>query len=135
MSGSSSTSPLESDQQRPPRPSGRCAHWESSSSAGKLYCQATGISWLDVVSVDPQPGRLSLIEAIALVTDVASRADRVAAGLRALREPEAAHMVDRLAQDADRAAAAFRALLATRPRSTDWYQVHRDMWIRYGDPG
>jgi len=44
-------------------------------------------------------------------------------------------MVDRLAQDADRAAAAFRALLATRPRSTDWYQVHRDMWIRYGDPG
>ena len=87
-----------------------------------------------MVNVDPQPGRLSLIEAIALVTDVASRADRVAAGLRALREPEAAHMVDRLAVDADRAAAALRALLAPRPRCTDWYQVHRDMWVRYGDP-
>jgi hypothetical protein len=88
-----------------------------------------------VVSVDLPPQQLSLIEAIALVSDVASRADRVAAGLRDLREPEAAHMVDRLAEDADRAAAALRALLAPRPRCTDWYQVHRDMWIRYGDPG
>ena len=85
--------------------------------------------------MDPQPGRLSLIEAIALVTEVASRADRVAAGLRDLREPEAAHMVDRLAEDADRAAAALRALLAPKPQCTDWYQVHRDMWIRYGDLG
>lgn len=81
-----------------------------------------------------QPGRLSLVEALALVTDVANRADRVAAGLRALREPQAAHMVDRLGEDADRAAAALRALLAPRPQATDWYQVHRAMWIRYGDP-
>lgn len=59
------------------------------------------------VSVDPQVQRLSLVEALALVTDVANRADRVAAGLRALREPQAARLVDRLA----------------------------DMWIKYGDPG
>lgn len=87
------------------------------------------------MDAEPKPGRLSLVEAIALVTDVAGRAERIAAGLRALREPEAAHMVDRLAEDADRAAAALRALLAPMPRSTDWYKVHRDMWIRYGDPG
>jgi hypothetical protein len=88
-----------------------------------------------VVSVDSQAPRLSLVQAIALVTSVANRADLVARGLRALREPQAAHMVDQLAEDADRAASALRALLAPRPQNTNWYQVHRDMWIRYGDPG
>jgi hypothetical protein len=44
-------------------------------------------------------------------------------------------MVARLAQDADQAAAALRALLEPVPKDTDWYEVHRDMWIRYGDPG
>ncbi|HWF82128.1 MAG TPA: hypothetical protein VN695_16210 [Streptosporangiaceae bacterium] len=39
--------------------------------------------------MDPQLKKLSLLEAIALVTDVASRADQVAQGLRALREPQA----------------------------------------------
>ncbi len=32
-------------------------------------------------------------------------------------------------------AAAIRALLVCAPRSTDWYEVHRQMWISYGDPG
>lgn len=82
-----------------------------------------------------QSQRLTFLQTIALVTQVANRADRVAAGLRALREPEAADLVAQLADDADRAVASLRALLAPTPRDTDWYQVHRDMWVRYGDLG
>lgn len=85
--------------------------------------------------MDPDPQRLSFLQAIALVTQLADRADQVAAGLRALREPEAAGMVARLAEDADRAAAALRDLLGSAPTGTNWYQVHRDMWVRYGDLG
>ena len=84
--------------------------------------------------MDGQAQRLTFLEAIALVTQVANRADQVAAGLRALREPEAADLVAQLADDSDRAAAALRALLMPTPRGTDWYQVHREMWVRYGDP-
>jgi hypothetical protein len=85
--------------------------------------------------MDADPGRLSFGQAVAMVTQVAERAAHVAAGLHALREPEAAALVARLAQDASRAALALRQLVETTPRSTDWYEVHRDMWIRYGDPG
>ena len=85
--------------------------------------------------MDADAQRLTFLQAIALVTQVASNADQVAAGLRALREPEAADLVAGLAKDADRAAGALRALLAPTPRHTNWYQVHRDMWVRYGDPG
>jgi hypothetical protein len=85
--------------------------------------------------MDADPGRLSFGQAVAIVTHVAERAGQVAAGLHALREPEAAALVMGLAQDAGRAALALRQLLETTPRDTDWYEVHRDMWIRYGDPG
>ncbi len=85
--------------------------------------------------MDAHPQRLSFEQAVALVAEVAKRAGKVAAGLRALREPEAAAMVARLAQDADRAGAALRALLEPVRKDTDWYEVHRDMWIKYGDPG
>lgn len=85
--------------------------------------------------MDPCPQNLSLVHAIALVTQVANRADLVAKGLRDLREPEAANLVKQLAADADDAVAALRALLEPVTRSTDWYEVHKDMWIRYGDPG
>jgi hypothetical protein len=78
---------------------------------------------------------LSFAEALASVTRLAERVDQVAAGLRKLREPEAAGVVAELGTEADRAAAAIRALLVCVPRSTDWYEVHRQMWIRYGDPG
>jgi hypothetical protein len=54
--------------------------------------------------------------------------------LRTAGRREAAAVVAELGEDADRAAAAIRALLLCVPRSTDWYQVHRHMWIRYGDP-
>ncbi|HXS61955.1 MAG TPA: hypothetical protein VN767_03725 [Streptosporangiaceae bacterium] len=81
------------------------------------------------------PGRLSFEQAVALVAQVAERAAMTATGLRALREPEAANLCGQLAEDADRAAAALRRLAETTPRSTDWYQVHRDMWVRYGDLG
>jgi len=87
------------------------------------------------MNVEPRAPRLSFEQAVALVEQVANRAGKVAAGLRELREPEAAAMVARLAKDADRAAAALRALLEPAPKNTDWYEVHRDMWIRYGDPG
>ena len=83
---------------------------------------------------DPGVRSLSFAEALALVTRLADRADQVAAALRKLREPEAAAVVAELGQDADRAAAAIRALLVCVPRSTNWYEVHRQMWIRYGDP-
>ena len=66
---------------------------------------------------------------------MAKRAEKVAAGLRELREPEAAAMVACLARDARRAAVALSALLEPVPKGTDWYEVHRNMWIRYGDPG
>jgi hypothetical protein len=85
--------------------------------------------------MDSAPRRPSFAEAIAMVTHLGDKADEVAAALRALREPEAADEVARLADEADRAASALRALLECTPRRTDWYQVHRDMWIRYGDPG
>jgi hypothetical protein len=78
---------------------------------------------------------LSFTAALASVTRLAERADQVAADLRKLREPEAAAFVAELAVDAERAAAAIRTLLVCAPRSTDWYEVHRQMWIRYGDPG
>ncbi len=78
---------------------------------------------------------LPFTHALAAVTRLADRADEVAAGLRRLREPEAADLVAEFGADADRAAAAIRALLVCPPRSTDWYEVHRQMWIRYGDPG
>jgi hypothetical protein len=55
--------------------------------------------------------------------------------LRTAGRREAAAVVAELGEDADRAGAAIRALLLCVPRSTDWYQVHRHMWIRYGDPG
>ena len=84
---------------------------------------------------DPGVRSLSFAEALASVTRLAERADQVAAALRKLREPEAAAVVAELGTDADRAAAAIRALLVCVPRSTDWYEVHRQMWIRYGDPG
>ena len=84
---------------------------------------------------DPGVRSLSFAEALASVTRLAERADQVAAALRKLREPEAAAVVAGLGTDADRAAAAIRALLVCVPRSTDWYEVHRQMWIRYGDPG
>ncbi len=86
-------------------------------------------------TTDPDPRRLSFLQTIALVTELADRADRVADSLRALREPEAAAMVTGLAADADRAAAALRDLLAPAPGHTNWYQVHREQWVRYGDPG
>lgn len=85
--------------------------------------------------MDPGQGQLSFAEAVALVAQVADRAGQVAAGLNALREPEAAALVARLGEDAGRAKAALTALLEPTPRNTDWYQVHRDMWVRYGDPG
>jgi len=85
--------------------------------------------------MDAGAQRLTFLQAIALVSQVANRADQVAAGLRALREPEAADLVAGLAKDADQAAQALRARLAPTPRDTNWYQVHRDMWVRYGDPG
>jgi len=72
--------------------------------------------------------------ALASVTRLAERADQVAAALRSLREPEAAAFVTDLGRDADRAAEAIRTLLVCVPRSTDWYEVHRQMWIRFGDP-
>jgi transposase len=84
---------------------------------------------------DPGVRSLSFAEALASVTRLAERADQVAAALRKLREPEAAAVVAGLGTDADRTAAAIRALLVCVPRSTDWYEVHRQMWIRYGDPG
>ena len=84
---------------------------------------------------DPGVRSLSFAEALASVTRLAERADQVATALRKLREPEAAAVVAGLGTDADRAAAAIRALLVCVPRSTDWYDVHRQMWIRYGDPG
>lgn len=89
----------------------------------------------NVVTMDPETGRLSFWQAVAIVTHVAERAGQVAAGLHALREPEAAALVSRLAEDASRAALALRQLVETTPRNTDWYKVHRDMWIRYGDLG
>jgi hypothetical protein len=89
----------------------------------------------DVVTMDPDQGQLSFAQAVAIVAQVADRASQVAAGLRALREPEAAALVTKLAEDASRASAALRRLLETSPKDTDWYQVHRDMWVRYGDPG
>jgi hypothetical protein len=85
--------------------------------------------------MDAEQGRLSFGQAAALVAQVAERAHRVAAGLRDLREPEAAALVSGLANDASRAAAALGRLLEATPKHTDWYQVHRDMWVRYGDPG
>jgi len=85
--------------------------------------------------MEPDPERLSFAQAVALVTQVAERAANVATGLRALREPEAANLCVRLAEDANLAAVALRRLVATTPRRTDWYQVHRDMWVRYGDLG
>jgi hypothetical protein len=85
--------------------------------------------------MDADPERLSFGQAVATVTQVAERAGQVAAGLYALREPEAAALVTRLAEDARRAAAALRQLLENTPGNTDWYKVHRDMWIRYGDLG
>ena len=84
---------------------------------------------------DPGVRSLSFAEALPSVTRLAERADQVAAALRKLREPEAAAAVAELGTDADRAAAAIRALLVCVPRSTDWYEVHRQMWIHYGDPG
>ncbi len=69
-----------------------------------------------------------------MVAQLADRADQVACALRGLREPEAAHVVARLADDARLATAALRDLLELTPRRTDWYEVHRDMWVRYGDP-
>ena|SRR5215469_8883838 len=74
-------------------------------------------------------------QVIAMVADLKGRAEQIAAALRALREPEAADLVARLVGDAGRAEAGLRALLECTPRQTDWYQVHRDMWIRYGDLG
>jgi hypothetical protein len=85
--------------------------------------------------MDPDQGQLSFAQAVAIVAQVAARASQVATGLRALREPEAAALVTKLADDASRASAALRRLLETSPKDTDWYQVHRDMWVRYGDPG
>ena|SRR5215813_12153307 len=83
---------------------------------------------------DPGVPSLSFAEVVASVARLADRADEVAVALRKLREPEAAAVVAELGRDADRAAAAIRALLVCVPRSTDWYEVHRQMWIRYGDP-
>jgi hypothetical protein len=84
---------------------------------------------------DPGVRSLSFVAALASVTRLADQADQMAAALRKLREPEAAAVVAELGRDADRAAAAIRALVVCVPRSTDWYEVHRHMWIRYGDPG
>ena len=54
-------------------------------------------------------------------------------GVRSLPFAAALASVTRLAERADQAAAAMRGLLVCVPRSTDWYEVHRQMWIRYGD--
>ena len=83
----------------------------------------------------PDLRSLSFAHALAAVTRLADRADEVATALHKLREPEAAGLVAGFGADADRAAAAIRTLLVCAPRSTDWYEVHRQMWIRYGDPG
>lgn len=83
---------------------------------------------------DPGVRSLSFAEALASVTRLADRADQVAVALRKLREPEAAALVAEFGRDADEAAGAIRALLVCVPRSTNWYEVHRQMWIRYGDP-
>src|SRR5262245_26139766 len=77
----------------------------------------------------------SFAQVIAIVAELKDKADQTAAALRALREPEAADLVARLVSNAGRAEAGLRALLECTPRETDWYQVHRDMWIRYGDLG
>jgi hypothetical protein len=86
-----------------------------------------------MATVRPAPERLSFDETIDLVERLAETAGKIAKGLRDLREPEAAHLVARLSDDAERAAAALRALLEPVPKATNWYQVHRDMWVRYGD--
>lgn len=84
---------------------------------------------------EPSVRSLSFAEVLASVTRLGDQADHVAAALRKLREPEAAAFVSELGREADRAAAAIRALLVCVPRSsTNWYEVHRQMWIRYGDP-
>ena len=82
---------------------------------------------------DPGVRSLPFAAALASVTRLAERADQVADALHKLREPEAAAVVAELGKDADQAAAAMRGLLVCVPRSTDWYEVHRQMWIRYGD--
>jgi hypothetical protein len=89
----------------------------------------------EVVTMSPDSRRLSFAQTIALVNELADKSERVAAGLRALHEPEAAALVARLADDAARAAAALRKLLEPTPQPADWYQVHRALWVRYGDPG
>lgn len=96
---------------------------------------STGGGAVGVVTMSPDPQRPSLAGTIAMVTQLADQAERVAAGLLALREPEAAALVARLGGEASRASAALRELLEPRACLTDWYQVHRDMWVRYGDPG
>jgi hypothetical protein len=82
-----------------------------------------------------QPRR-SFAEVIAMVAELADQADAIAAGLRQLREPAAARLVEVLADEADQAVAALRLLVEPLPGcTTNWYQVHRDRWIRDGDPG
>src|SRR5580692_8042749 len=91
-----------------------------------------------MASADPDPQQWSYVQAIAMVTDVAERAEKVADALRALREPEAAAAVAELAQDAARAARMLAGLLDPEPpgpEETENYRFHRELWVRYGDPG
>ncbi len=92
----------------------------------------------EMASADPDPQQWSYVQAIAMITDVAERAKQVADALRALREPEAARAVADLAQDAAQAARMLAGLLDPEPPSreeTDKYRFHRELWVRYGDPG
>ncbi|HUC59422.1 MAG TPA: hypothetical protein VMA95_18610 [Streptosporangiaceae bacterium] len=86
-----------------------------------------------MASTDPDARRLSYAQSI--VEDVADRALKVAEALSALREPEAARAVAQLAKDAARAAAMLGGVLAPEPGDTDKYRFHRELWVRYGDPG
>jgi hypothetical protein len=91
-----------------------------------------------MTSADTNPRQWSHVHAIAMVTDVAERAEKVADALRALREPEAAAAVAELAHDAARAARMLAGLLDPEPpgpEETENYRFHRDLWVRYGDPG
>ena len=78
---------------------------------------------------------MSYAHAIVVVEELADEARRLAEALRALREPEAARAVARLADNAARAATLLAGRFDPEPGDTERYSFHRDLWVRYGDPG